>query len=88
MSHIYDLNDDQVNKLFQEWELTHEGQKFEGEKHLKNSFILFVKNNASRFKHQRGNAYRAKEEKPKSKNIFADMYQELLKEEELKKSNQ
>jgi hypothetical protein len=49
---------------------------------------LFVKNNASRFKQPRVNTYRAKEEKPKSKNIFADMYQELLKEEELKKSNQ
>jgi hypothetical protein len=88
MCHIYDLSDDQVQKLYQEWDLTHEGQKFESEKHLKNSFILFVKNNANRFKQLRSNTYRGKEEKPKTKNIFADMYQELLKEEELKKSNQ
>ena len=89
MSHIYDLNDDQIQKLYQEWDLTHDGQTFESEKHLKNSFILFVKNNASRFKHPRANTYRPKEEKPKSKNIFADMYQDLLREEELKKqSNQ
>jgi len=89
MSHIYDLNDDQIQKLYQEWDLTHEGQNFESEKHLKNSFILFVKNNANRFKQTKVNNYRHKEEKPKSKNIFADMYQDLLREEELKKqSNQ
>jgi hypothetical protein len=88
MAHIYDLNDEQVQKLFQEWELTHDDRTFESEKHLKNSFILFVKNNANRFKQGKTTNYRQKEEKPKSKNIFADMYQELLKEEELKKSNQ
>jgi hypothetical protein len=88
MTHIYDLTDDQVQKLYQEWDLTHDDRTFESEKHLKNSFILFVKNNASRFKQPRVNTYRAKEEKPKSKNIFADMYQELLREEELKKSKQ
>jgi hypothetical protein len=88
MAHIYDLNDEQVQKLFQEWELTHDDRTFESEKHLKNSFILFVKNNANRFKQVKSTTYRQKEEKPKSKNIFADMYQELLKEEELKKSNQ
>jgi hypothetical protein len=88
MAHIYDLNDEQVQKLFQEWELTHDDRTFESEKHLKNSFILFVKNNANRFKQVKATTYRQKEEKPKSKNIFADMYQELLKEEELKKSNQ
>lgn len=88
MAHIYDLNDEQVQKLFQEWELTHDDRTFESEKHLKNSFILFVKNNANRFKQGKTTNYRQKEEKTKSKNIFADMYQELLKEEELKKSNQ
>ena len=36
---------------------------------------------------QKINTYRSKEERPKSKNIFADMYQDLLKEEELKKNN-
>jgi len=88
MAYIYDLNEDQVQKLYQEWDLTHDDQSFESEKHLKNSFILFVKNNAKRFKQAKVNTFRLKEEKPKSKNIFADMYQELLKEEELKKSKQ
>jgi hypothetical protein len=76
-----------VQKLYQEWDLTHDGEKFETERHLKNSFILFVKNNAARFKQVTVSTYRHKEEKPKSKNVFADMYQELLKEEELKKQS-
>lgn len=78
MMHIYDLSDDQVQKLYQEWQLTHEDQNFESEKHLKNSFILFVKNNASRFKVQQRN-YQPKQEK-KSGNVFS-----LLLEKELEK---
>ena len=78
MMHIYDLSDDQVQKLYQEWQLTHEDQNFESEKHLKNSFILFVKNNASRFKGQQ-RSYQAKQEK-KSGNVFS-----LLLEKELEK---
>ena len=78
MMHIYDLSDDQVQKLYQEWKLTHEDQNFESEKHLKNSFILFVKNNASRFKVQQ-RSYHHKQEK-KSGNVFS-----LLLEKELEK---
>lgn len=78
MMHIYDLSDDQVQKLYQEWKLTHEDQNFESEKHLKNSFILFVKNNASRFKVTQ-RSYHHKQEK-KSGNVFS-----LLLEKELEK---
>ena len=78
MMHIYDLTDDQVQKLYQEWSLTHDDQNFESEKHLKNSFILFVKNNASRFKVQQ-RSYHQKQEK-KSGNVFS-----LLLEKELEK---
>jgi len=78
MMHIYDLTDDQVQKLYQEWSLTHEDQNFESEKHLKNSFILFVKNNSSRFK-QPQKTYQTKPEK-KSGNVFT-----LLLEKELEK---
>jgi len=78
MMHIYDLSDDQVQKLYQEWSLTHDDQNFESEKHLKNSFILFVKNNASRFKVQQ-RSYHHKQEK-KSGNVFS-----LLLEKELEK---
>ena len=78
MMHIYDLSDDQVNKLHQEWGLTHEDQNFESEKHLKNSFILFVKNNANRFKVQQ-RSYQVKQNK-KSGNVFT-----LLLEKEIEK---
>jgi hypothetical protein len=78
MMHIYDLSEDQVQKLYQEWSLTHDDQNFESEKHLKNSFILFVKNNASRFKVQQ-RSYQAKHEK-KTGNVFS-----LLLEKEIEK---
>ena len=78
MMHIYDLSDDQIQKMYQEWKLTHEDQNFESEKHLKNSFILFVKNNASRFKVTQ-RSYHHKQEK-KSGNVFS-----LLLEKELEK---
>lgn len=78
MMHIYDLTEDQVQKLYQEWSITHEDQNFESEKHLKNSFILFVKNNFTRFK-QPQKTYQTKPEK-KSGNVFT-----LLLEKELEK---
>ena len=78
MMHIYDLSDEQVQKLYQEWSLTHDDENFESEKHLKNSFILFVKNNASRFKVQQ-RSYHQKHEK-KSGNVFS-----LLLEKEIEK---
>ena len=79
MKHIYDLNEEQVQKLYQEWSLTHEDQSFESERHLKNSFILFVKNNASRFK-QAKNTYRQKNE-IKSENIFTKLLAEEIEKE-------
>jgi hypothetical protein len=79
MKHIYDLNEDQIQKLYQEWSLTHEDQTFESERHLKNSFILFVKNNASRFK-QAKNTYRQKSES-KSENIFSKLLAEEIEKE-------
>jgi hypothetical protein len=80
MAHIYDLTDEQVNKLYQEWSITNDDKSFESEKHLKNSFILFVKNNASSFKKARG--YPIRDQK-KSENVFAK-----LLEEEIQKENQ
>jgi hypothetical protein len=80
MMHIYDLNEDQIQKLYQEWDLTHEGQTFESERHFKNSFILFVKNNASRFKQAKNNSYRQKSES-KSENIFSKLLAEEIEKE-------
>jgi hypothetical protein len=80
LMHINDLKEDQVMKLHQEWNLTHDESEFETEKHLKNSFILFVKNNAYRFKETKGRAYKKISEMPKE-NIFAKLYQEELDKE-------
>jgi hypothetical protein len=77
MMHIYDLSDDQIQKLYQEWKLTHEDQNFESEKHLKNSFILFVKNNASRFR----NKPRINIESNPKGNVFSLLLQKELEKE-------
>jgi hypothetical protein len=80
MGYIYDLNDEQVQKLYQEWDLTHDDQTFEGERHLKNSFILFVKNNASRFK-QAKPAYHKSKHEHKSENVFSKLLAEEIEKE-------
>jgi hypothetical protein len=80
MGYIYDLNDEQVQKLYQEWDLTHDDQTFEGERHLKNSFILFVKNNASRFKQSKP-AYQKSKSEYKSENIFSKLLAEEIEKE-------
>lgn len=86
LMHINDLAEDQVMKLHKEWLLTHDESEFETEKHLKNSFILFVKNNGYRFKETRGKPYKPAD-KPKGKNIFDEIYEDLKNEEKLKKPN-
>jgi len=83
--YIYDLNEEQVQKLFQEWDLTHDDQTFESERHLKNSFILFVKNNAARFKQARPNSYK-QNSTSKSENIFSKLLAEEIEKENQTKS--
>lgn len=85
LMHINDLAEDQVLKLHSEWQLTHDESEFETEKHLKNSFILFVKNNGYRFKETKGRAYKGAE-KQKAKNVFAEIYQDYLNEENQNKT--
>jgi hypothetical protein len=80
MAYIYDLNDEQVQKLYQEWDLTHDDQTFESERHLKNSFILFVKNNASRFKQSKP-AYQKSKSEYKSENVFSKLLAEEIEKE-------
>jgi hypothetical protein len=80
MAYIYDLKDEEVQKLYQEWDLTRNDQNFEGERHLKNSFILFVKNNASRFK-QGKPAYNKSKSDYKSENVFSKLLAEEIEKE-------
>lgn len=80
MAEIHNLNDKEVKEAFTKWSVIKEGESMTINK-AENSFNLFLQNNFKSYIHK------AKEEKPKSKNVFADMYQELLKEEELKKQS-
>jgi hypothetical protein len=80
LSNINDLAEDQILKLHSEWQLTHDESEFETEKHLKNSFILFVKNNAYRFKETKGRAYKKISEMPKE-NVFAKLLREEIEKE-------
>ena len=86
LMHINDLTEDQIMKLHKEWLLTHDEANFESEKHLKNSFILFVKNNGYRFKQTKPRAYIGNN--PKGKNVFAEIYQDLLNEQQKNQSNE
>jgi hypothetical protein len=86
---LHNISDSDLEKFIKEYLAVNEGKEFKVIQDLKRDFNYFIKNSIN-FQSKVTNkpSYRAKEEKPKSKNIFADMYQELLKEEELKKSNQ
>jgi hypothetical protein len=84
LMHINDLTEDQILKLHSEWQLTHDESEFETEKHLKNSFILFVKNNAFRFKETKGRAYKKISEPPKE-NVFAKLLREEIEKENQQK---
>jgi hypothetical protein len=84
LMHINDLAEEQILKLHSEWQLTHDESEFETEKHLKNSFILFVKNNAFRFKETKGRAYKKISEPPKE-NVFAKLLREEIEKENQQK---
>ena len=77
MAEIHNLNEKQVKDAFKKWAVIKEGEAMTINK-AENSFNLFLQNN---FK-----SYIQKEEKPKSKNIFDEIYQDLKNEEELKKN--
>lgn len=76
MAEIHNLNDKQVKEAFKKWAVIKEGEAMTINK-AENSFNLFLQNN---FK-----SYIQKEEKPKGKNIFDEIYQDLKNEEELNK---
>jgi hypothetical protein len=83
---IHNISDSDLEKFIKEYLAVNEGKEFKVIQDLKRDFNYFIKNSIN-FQSKVTNkpSYLAKEEKPKSKNIFADMYQELLREEELKK---
>jgi hypothetical protein len=84
---LHNISDSDLDKFIQEYLAVNEGKEFKVIQDLKRDFNYFIKNSInfqSKVTHKP--TYRPKEEKPKSKNIFADMYEELLREKE--KNNQ
>jgi len=79
MAEVHSADSETIENLFHKWATLKEGESMTISK-AENSFNLFLQNNFKSY------IQKAKEEKPKSNNIFADMYQELLREKE--KNNQ
>jgi hypothetical protein len=84
---IHNISDSDLAKFIEEYLAVNEGKEFKAIQDLKRDFNYFIKNSIN-FQSKVTNKPKAilnTNPYPKSKNIFADMYQELLKEEELKK---
>ena len=74
MAHVHSTDNATIEKLFEKWAILKEGENMTIAK-AENSFNLYLANNLKNNKPA---------EKPKSRNIFAEMYEEELK----KQSNQ
>jgi hypothetical protein len=80
MAEVHSTDSDTIEKLFKKWAVLKEGENMTIAK-AENSFNLYIGNNLK-------TNYKPAE-KPKSRNVFADMYDELMKEKEIKnQSNQ
>jgi hypothetical protein len=78
---IYEINDSQLEKYLVEYLAVNEGKEFKTIQDLKRDFNYFVKNSIT-FQSKTKSTYNKPAEKPKSRNVFADMYDELMKEKE------
>ena len=88
LKNIHQINDNQLEKYLSEYLAVNEGKEFKTIQDLKRDFNYFVKNSIT-FQSKTKTSYNKPAEKPKSRNVFADMYDELMKEKELKnQSNQ
>jgi hypothetical protein len=78
---IYEINDSQLEKYLVEYLAVNEAKEFKTIQDLKKDFNYFVKNSIT-FQSKTKSTYNKPAEKPKSRNVFADMYDELMKEKE------
>ena len=83
---LHNISDSDLGKFIQEYLAVNEGKEFKAIQDLKRDFNYFVKNSIN-FQSKATNkpTYRQKEEKPKAKNIFDEIYQDLKNQEELNK---
>jgi hypothetical protein len=82
---IHEINDSQLEKYLTEYLAVNEGKDFKTIQDLKRDFNYFVKNSINFQSKLKPTSYKPAE-KSKSRNVFADMYDELIKEKE--KNNQ
>lgn len=78
---IYEINDSQLERYLVEYLAVNEAKEFKTIQDLKKDFNYFVKNSIT-FQSKTKSTYNKPAEKPKSRNVFADMYDELMKEKE------
>jgi hypothetical protein len=79
---IHEINDSQLEKYLTEYLAVNEGKDFKTIQDLKRDFNYFVKNSIN-FQSKTKSNYNKPIEKPKSKNVFDELYEDLQKQKHL-----
>ena len=80
---IHEINDSQLEKYLVEYLAVNEGKEFKTIQDLKRDFNYFVKNSIT-FQSKTKSTYNKPAEKPKSRNVFDEIYEDLQREKHLK----
>jgi hypothetical protein len=80
---IHEINDSQLEKYLVEYLAVNEGKEFKTIQDLKKDFNYFVKNSIT-FQSKTKSTYNKPAEKPKSRNVFDEIYEDLQKQKHLK----
>jgi hypothetical protein len=80
---IHEINDSQLEKYLVEYLAVNEGKEFKTIQDLKRDFNYFVKNSIT-FQSKTKSTYNKPSEKPKSRNVFDEIYEDLQKQKHLK----
>jgi hypothetical protein len=80
---IHEINDSQLEKYLVEYLAVNEGKEFKTIQDLKRDFNYFVKNSIT-FESKTKSTYNKPAEKPKSRNVFDEIYEDLQKQKHLK----
>jgi hypothetical protein len=79
---IHEINDSQLEKYLTEYLAVNDGKDFKTIQDLKKDFNYFVKNSIN-FQSKIKSNYNKPIEKPKSKNVFDELYEDLQKQKHL-----
>jgi len=80
---IHEINDSQLEKYLVEYLAVNEAKEFKTIQDLKRDFNYFVKNSIT-FQSKTKSTYNKPSEKPKSRNVFDEIYEDLQKQKHLK----